>query len=128
MDEAAHKRKLVAEIKALSGGQARRIEDRWAVGVLDLILKLPGLPLVVAEGKIFDGNLFMPTEKQFEEGQRWINAGVPALLIGWKGKTKEMFVSPMARRVDIKDGCFGSSWKDKHYYEILRIYMQNHHA
>ncbi len=124
MDEAAHKRKLVAEVKALRGGFARRIEDRWAVGVLDLIIKLPNWPVVIAEGKIFDGNLFLPTEKQFDEGQRWIQAGVGALLIGWKGKTKEMFVSPMVRRVNIKDGCFSGSWQTMDYWQILDAFMK----
>ena len=40
LSEADFKRRLVSEIKML-GGQARRIEDRFAVGVLDLIIKLP---------------------------------------------------------------------------------------
>ena len=66
MNEADRKRDLVKAIKAF-GGHARRIEDSWAVGVLDLIIKLPGVPLIFAEGKIITGNLFGPTQAQFAE-------------------------------------------------------------
>ena len=44
-NEADRKRELVKAVKAL-GGHARRIEDSWAVGVLDLIIKLPGVPFI----------------------------------------------------------------------------------
>ena len=54
MNEADRKRELVRAVKAI-GGHARRIEDSWAVGVLDMIIKLPGVPVVFAEGKIIKG-------------------------------------------------------------------------
>ena len=82
--EADHKRELVAAINALPGGRARRIEDRYGTGILDLIIKLPGHDVVMAEAKLVDGNLFAPTGAQFEEGKRWEAAGVKCLLIGWK--------------------------------------------
>ena len=44
-NEADRKRELVKAVKAL-GGHARRIEDSWAVGVLDLIIKLPWVPFI----------------------------------------------------------------------------------
>ena len=50
-NEADRKRELVKAVKAL-GGAARRVEDAWAVGVLDLAIKLPGVPFIWAEGKI----------------------------------------------------------------------------
>ena len=100
MKEADRKRALVAKINALEGGYARRIEDRFAVGVLDLIFKLPGLPWVWAEGKMIEGNLFAPTERQFVEGERIIAVGGIAILIGWKDK--QTFVSPWVEKADIR--------------------------
>jgi hypothetical protein len=76
------------------------VEDRWAVGVLDLILKLPGHPMVLGEGKIIDGYKFAPTERQWLEGHHWINAGVDCVLIGWKGKT--MSISPWVPQADCR--------------------------
>jgi hypothetical protein len=101
VNEAGHKRNLVAEINALRGGRARRVEDRWAIGVLDLILKLPDRPLILAEGKMILGHKFGPTERQFIEGKRWIAAGVNCVLIGWKGTT--MSVSPWVEQADWRE-------------------------
>ena len=100
MNEADRKRRLVSEIRLL-GGQARRIEDSWAVGVLDLAIKLPGVPFVWAEGKIIKGNLFAPTGAQHVEGERWIKAGVGAVLIGWQDSL--MFISPWVKQADKRE-------------------------
>ena len=102
MNEADCKRELVKAVKAL-GGQARRIEDSWAVGVLDLIIKLPRVPPVFAEGKIIKGNLFGPTPAQFAEGMKWIWAGVDAVLIGWQDK--EIYISQWVKQADKRE-CF----------------------
>ena len=104
MNEADRKRELVKAVKAL-GGHARRIEDRWAVGALDLIIKLPGVPFIVAEGKIIHGNLFGPTPAQFAEGEKWIKAGVDAVLLGWQDS--EMYISQWVKRADKRE-CFRS--------------------
>lgn len=103
MNEARRKANLVIAINALSGGYARRWEDKWAVGLLDLVMKLPGHPLVWGEGKIVEGLVFAPTPRQYEEGRRIIAAGMPAILIGWKNKT--MFISPWVRKAHCDD-CF----------------------
>lgn len=103
MNEAQRKAKLVEEINAL-GGYAHRWEDRYRVGLLDLVLKLPDpFPIIWAEGKVIKGNVFAPTERQFEEGQKIIRAGMKALLIGWKDKT--MYVSPWAPWA-LREECF----------------------
>lgn len=106
MDEAARKRKLVAEVNALRGGYARRLEDRFAVGVLDLVIKLPRLPWIWAEGKIVDGFKFAPTERQWVEGNRILATGTPVVLIGWKGPI--MHVSPWVEQADTRECFFGS--------------------
>ena len=104
MKEADHKRKLVAEVNALRGGYARRVEDRFAVGVLDLIIKLPGQSIIFAEGKVVDGNLFGPSERQFIEGERIMAAGMTAILLGWKSSV--LYVSPWIKRANVHD-CYG---------------------
>jgi hypothetical protein len=101
-DEAAYKRRLVAEVNLLPGGYARRIEDRFAVGVLDLIIKFPDLPIVFAEGKmIVGGYLFGPTARQFAEGNKIEAAGLRAVLIGWKAG--RMSVSPWREKADARE-------------------------
>jgi hypothetical protein len=101
--EAEYKRGLVASINRLPGGRARRIEDRYATGVLDLIIKPPDMPLVMAEGKLIDGNLFAPTGAQYTEGKKWQDAHVECVLIGWKAG--QMFLSPWVEKADCRQ-CF----------------------
>ena len=116
--EADYKRELVAEINRLPGGRARRIEDRYATGVLDLIIKLPDQPLVLAEAKLIEGNLFAPTPAQYEEGKRWEAAGVACFLIGWK--KGQMFISPWVEKVHV-DNCFTS--QNCSYVDVLMRYL-----
>ena len=106
MNEADQKRKIVREINALPGGYAVRIEDRWRVGMLDLIIKLPTYPVLWAEGKVVGGNLFAPTLRQWQEGQRIQESGMLALLFGWKNDF--MFISPWTKKANIQSCFFGS--------------------
>ena len=92
MNEADGMRGLDTAVRAL-GGHARRIEDSWAVGVLDLIIKLPGVPLVFAEGKIIHGNLFGPTRRPSSLRKKWIKAGVDAVLLGVAGSGNIVYFS-----------------------------------
>ena len=116
--EADHKRELVAEINRLPGGRARRIEDRYGTGILDLIIKLPEIPLVMAEAKLIDGFQFIPTGAQFEEGKRWEAAGVRCILIGWKGS--QMFLSPWVEKADCRQCCTGPNITDA---QLLMEYL-----
>ena len=101
--EAQYKRELVAEINLLPGGRARRIEDRFAIGVLDMIIKLPGAEIVLAEGKLIDGYLFGPTAAQYEEGKKWSEANVDCILLGWKNG--QLFIAPWVKMADCRQ-CF----------------------
>jgi hypothetical protein len=103
MDEAARKRRLVADINLVSGAYARRLEDKWAVGVLDLLFKLPGMPWIWAEGKIVAGNQFEPSERQWVEGNRIKATGTPVLLFGWKKSS--FFISPWVKKAHV-DNCY----------------------
>lgn len=112
--EAAYKHELVTGINRLPGGRARRIEDRWAVGVLDLIIKVPGHDVVLAEGKLIDGFQFAPSAAQFEEGKRWDEAGISCFLLGWK--QGQMFISPWREKADCRE-CF--TYPDLSYAQAL---------
>ena len=100
MSEAEHKLQLVKDVRAL-GGYARRLEDKYALGLLDLVIKLPGLPFIWAEGKLIEGNAFGPTKRQYEEGKAWMKAGVAVLLIGWRDKV--IYFSPWVEKADRLD-------------------------
>lgn len=106
MNEADLKRKLVREINDLPSAYARRIEDRWSVGALDVFIKLPEARAMWAECKVFDGNVFGPTKRQWVEGNRLLAANVPALLIGWRDKV--MHVSQWVEQADRRE-CFTCS-------------------
>lgn len=118
MDEAGRKRQLVREINALPGAWARRVEDKWGVGVLDLVLKLPGHPWIWAEGKMVEDNLFAPTERQWVEGVRISKTGTPVLLFGWKKRF--MFVSHWTKQADIRTCFFGSG----QWVGVLESYLK----
>jgi hypothetical protein len=85
--------------------------------LLDLVIKLPGHPLFFAEGKMIEGNLFAPTLLQYQEGKKWLEVGVLALLIGWKQKS--MFVSPWVRQADVRSCFFGSG----QWVTVLQEYL-----
>ena len=68
--ESKLKAQLVTDCKKL-GAYARRLEDRYALGLLDLSIKFPGHPHLLAEAKIVEHQKFAPTLRQYEEGKRY---------------------------------------------------------
>jgi hypothetical protein len=120
--EAELKRDLVKGCKLL-GAYARRLEDRYALGLLDLTIKFPGLPHVLAEGKLVEHQKFAPTLRQYEEGERYIAAGGVCALIGWDPKTKVMFIHDWEKE-GYRNTSFppGGSYKD--HAETLRDWLQ----
>jgi len=118
--ESELKRRLVRMVNLTPRGYAIRCEDRFAVGRLDMILKLPGLPVVWAEGKLVTGNLFAPSPRQFLEGHEIEEAGMRAVLIGWKGV--DMYVSPWVEKADIRTA-FTTPEHRWDYPLVLREYL-----
>jgi hypothetical protein len=100
--ESKLKTELVTACRKL-GAYARRLEDRWAVGLLDLTIKFPGHPHLLAEGKVVEHQTFAPTPRQYEEGRRYEAAGGLCALIGFDKQTKAMFVHPWAKTALKKD-------------------------
>ena len=104
------------------GAYARRHEDRFAIGLLDLSIKFPNHPHLLAEGKIVAHQAFAPTLRQYEEGRRYIAAGGLCALIGWDLKTKVMFVHPWAKTGSKADSFPpGGSYKD--HAQTLKDYL-----
>jgi hypothetical protein len=94
--ESKYKTELVADCRKL-GAYARRLEDRYAIGLLDLTIKFPGYPHLLAEGKLVAHQSFAPTLRQYEEGRKYIDAGGLCCLIGWSKLDKKMFVHRWAK-------------------------------
>jgi hypothetical protein len=104
INEANYKQRLIKAINLLPGAYGRRIEDRYSVGVLDMIIKLPNMPIVFAEAKwLSHGWKFGPSGRQFHEGNHLIGAGLKAILIGWKDG--QMYLSPWVEFADVRE-CF----------------------
>ena len=110
----------------MAGGYAIRVEAKFLVGALDLIIKLPDpLPVVLAEGKVIHGYKFGPSERQCLEGGRIQRSGMLALLLGWK--ERQMYISPWTKQADCRDcyfGVFDGTNKVSTYAEILRNFLE----
>lgn len=116
---------MVENVKA-HGGYAKRIEDQYAVGTLDLIFIVKGIT-VFAEAKRYKGNSFEPTPRQYVEMTRIEYAGGNAVLVGCEPglvsitrKTEKAFrTDPGVKHYDLS--------KNDRFYEILLDYMRNHY-
>lgn len=100
--ESEFKTDLVNQCRKL-GAYARRLEDRYAIGLLDLTIKFPDLPHLFAEGKVVPHQAFGPTKRQFEEGRRYIAAGGVCALLGWDKATGRLFIHPWAEQAHKAD-------------------------
>lgn len=104
--ESDYKSAFVKAVKA-QGGWGRRVEDQYGVGILDMILVVPGLPVYFAEGKLASKTYMEPTPRQAIEMER-INAAshgvAESLLIGFS--EAGVYLSPNTERVALKDAFF----------------------
>jgi hypothetical protein len=89
--EAYYKGEIVKAIQA-AGGYARRIEDQFAVGIPDLLLKLPVTEMTLAEVKRFNGNFFALSPRQYVEGQRIVKAGGFFATVGIDMRDERTFI------------------------------------
>jgi hypothetical protein len=120
--ESRLKAALVTECKKL-GAWARRHEDRYAIGLLDLSIKFPGCPHVLAEAKIVEHQSFGPTLRQWEEGENYLNAGGMAILIGWDKATKAMFIHHWAKKATKADS-FPPGGSFKPHAQTLKEWLE----
>ena len=84
MNEAKVKQDLCRDIRR-EGGYARRIEDRFAVGMPDVVVILPDHPVMWIEAKIIRYDMFGPTARQLVELKRLYRPPhCYSYLMGWK--------------------------------------------
>jgi len=84
MREAEVKRKIVDSVRA-DGGYARRIEDKFTVGMPDVVLIPVQCPVVWIEVKLVPGQLFHPSMRQFVELNKLRRAPhSTSFVVGWK--------------------------------------------
>jgi len=83
MSESTEKTRLIKQVKE-AGGYGRRLEDQYGVGLLDMVVILPVLPVFFIEAKLVKSNSFEPTPRQAIEMDRINNVkgDAVALLIG----------------------------------------------
>lgn len=92
MRESDIKRLLVKEMR-MEGGYARRIEDKFAVGMPDLVMIPPDCPVIWLEMKVLTGTILRVTARQLEE--LWRLRRPPhsiSFMGGWKDGG--MYISP----------------------------------
>jgi hypothetical protein len=123
--------KLEAEYKSLlikqarnAGAYARRIEDKYAVGILDIVVIPTSGRVYFIEGKRIAGNLFHPTERQWVEGQRIIQTRGYArpMLVGWDKEGQMHIAHGWPKQAD-KRQCWSSS--EGNYYNQLTEYLDH---
>lgn len=119
--ESRMKADLVDAIHKL-GAYARRREDRYAVGLLDLEIKFRGYPHVLAEGKIVEHQKFAPSLRQYEDGRRYGDAGGLAILIGWDKATKAMFIHEWAKEA-FKSASWPPGGSGKDHAQTLKDWL-----
>ena len=121
--ESRLKADLVTACKKL-GAYARRHEDRYALGLLDLAIKFPGHPHLLAEGKIVEHQKFAPTPRQYEEGKLYTAAGGLCCLIGFDKQTKAMFIAHPWAKEAFKETSFPPGGGYKSHAETLRDWLE----
>lgn len=125
-DEAEHKTKLVAQCKRV-GAYSRRFEDRYGVGILDVLVIFPGHPVCFIEGKIIRGRNFGPTERQWIEGNRVLAVkgghAIP-ILVGWTEDSGLMYVGEWTKILPTKACIYQLKGDD--YAATLWRYLREH--
>jgi hypothetical protein len=121
--ESQRKTQFIARCRKM-GAYARRVEDQYGVGVLDMVVAFSGLPVAFLEGKVVEHQAFAPTERQFIEGNRIIalegGHAVP-LLVAW-GVDSGFHIHEWARKGAIKTSfTAGDGIDDAH---ALRNYLE----
>jgi hypothetical protein len=104
------------------GAYARRIEDQFAVGVLDMIVVFEEYPVCFLEGKVVEHQSFGPTERQYVEGCKILSLegghSIP-LLVAWD-KQGGFYIHEWTRKANITDSY---SEQGKNDAAILRNFL-----
>lgn len=94
--ESEIKQKIVKSIR-MEGGYGRRIEDRFSVGMPDMVLIPRGCPVIWVEAKILLGNILKVDPRQEVELLRLTVAPHSiSYMLGWK--SGEIYIAPPSSR------------------------------
>jgi hypothetical protein len=119
MKESEVKSQMVIQVKK-AGGYARRLEDRYGLGIPDCLFMPKGCPAIFfAEVKMIEGLRFAPTDRQLIELMRINAVGNPcvcAILIGWKNHV--YYFHEVAKVIEIRD-CFSVTTHKRPFDEQL---------
>lgn len=106
--ESKRKTLLKTDLKS-RGHYARRIEDQYGVGILDMIIVPKGMHnTFFMEAKIITGNYFGMTDRQYIEAvklNKTRNDSAIPVLAGYKESEKKWYLSEPSMRVHLDD-CF----------------------
>jgi len=92
MRESQIKQQMVRDIRK-EGGYARRIEDRFSVGMPDTVLIPKECVVVWAEVKIVTGNTLRVSDRQYIELRRLrVAPHSTSFMVGWK--EGEFYIAP----------------------------------
>jgi hypothetical protein len=117
-NESENKTDFVKAIRSVPGWYATRIEDKYRVGVPDIIVGIPLGPTLMIEAKMIANQSFGPTPRQFVELQRFGDAHRAALLLGFKEGV--MYLHGVAEQVKISD-CLASLPGEAPHQFIMRF-------
>jgi len=126
MKEADVKRAMVKSIKE-HGGYARRIEDQYAVGMVDTILIPKGLPVFMAEVKLVKGITFSPSPRQFVELEQIAatqSYHVIPVVIGYKIESRNYYFHAPQMFIRCVD-CFSITTSDMNFHQQLVQYYHS---
>jgi len=120
------KRKMVRSMRE-ANGYARRIEDQYGVGIMDMILIPVGLPAYFAEVKVIRSTTFGPTLRQHVELERIREVGhssghVVPLMIGWRN---DVYYFHPPQLVIRPEECFSVTTSTISFHDQL---VQYHHS
>ena len=126
MNESDVKRNMVRSMRE-HNGYARRIEDSYGVGVMDIILIPFGLPVFMTEVKMIRGPTFGPSLRQHVELERIQYVGHPSghvipLMIGWKDGVHYFHPPQMVIK---PEECFSVTTSDMSFHDQLVQYYNS---
>lgn len=122
--ESDYKAMLVKQARQ-AGAYARRLEDRYGVGVLDIVIIPPAGLVYFIEAKRIEHRSFGPTDRQYIEGLRIIKANGTArpLLVGWD-EYGVLYIAPGWPKKTSKLNCWSGN-TEFNYYETLLEFIEN---
>lgn len=123
MKESDVKRRMVEVVKKF-GGYAHRFEDQFSVGFPDCVFILPNYVPCFTEVKLFTGNVFDPSPRQYVELIRIQKSStkVAAAVVGYKTTSGVFYISNPQKQVDIRN--LRPEWCGEDFIDVLKEFLK----